>query len=100
MIYFFLSYIARDHQLSRLIASIQPNRPINTGTSNIDILEIVPIFISLSRVLQMNDFVLASFIFGVMSHRASYRVTKFIELKRRIGKFAIPLRTSSNIHEL
>jgi hypothetical protein len=99
MIYHPRSYIASDPPLSRLIASTHPKRDINVDTSSIEIFEIVPIFISLFAVRQMNDFVLIVFIFAVMSPRDSYRGTILAPLARRIGKFAIPLWISRIIPE-
>ena len=99
-IYFLSSYIASEPPLSRLIASIQPNLSMNLGISSIDILPIVPIFTSSVAVRQMNDLVPFTFIFAVISPTASYRGTRFTPLARSIGKFAIPLWSSSIRPEL
>lgn len=71
-IYFPLSYRASDPQASRLIASIQPNWRIKSGTSIIEILSIVPIFTSSYHVRQINDLVHSIFILSVISPKLLY----------------------------
>ncbi len=92
--------MASEPPLSRLIASTHPKRDINADTSSIEIFVIVPIFMSFCLVLHINDLVLMSFIFAVISPRLSYLGTRLIQFARSIGKFAIPLWSSSKIPEL